>query len=162
MAIIRTGPGGCKWMFMLEDVWATMISTDNTLGERKLRAGSAPRAPRWEGGPPPRPPASNACRMIQPSAYASVVLKMCIRCCLLNNARRHARLALNTWRHQVGFRKGCALRRGVGGWPPTARRAGELHLTSCRRRIGVRRGASPSPAIHYPHLCRWLCKGIRE
>jgi hypothetical protein len=43
--------------------------------------------------------------------------KISIDSCQLLIARRHARQALNTWRHHIGIRKGAALRGGVGGWP---------------------------------------------
>src|SRR4051812_21174419 len=41
----------------------------------RMRAGSAPRAPRWAGEPPPRPPANDAWRMIAAPAYGSVMLR---------------------------------------------------------------------------------------
>jgi hypothetical protein len=40
-----------------------------------LRAGSAPRAPHWGAQRAPRPPASDACRTINPSAHASGIPK---------------------------------------------------------------------------------------
>ena len=38
-----------------------------------MRAGAAPRAPRWVGEPPPRPPANDACCAIVVSADASIL-----------------------------------------------------------------------------------------
>jgi hypothetical protein len=59
-----------------------------------MRAGSAPRAPRWVGVPPPRPPAFDACRTINAPVHASVMPKHVLCCCLLHFARKHVRQAL--------------------------------------------------------------------
>jgi hypothetical protein len=111
-----------------------------------MRAGSAPRAPRWDGAPPPRPPAIDVSRTITTIAHASVMPRRCFYLLLLS-AHRHAHRSLPIRSHHFGVPRGNALGRGCRGrgrpLPPPAQgncfsgegarsplaaaRAGQLH-----------------------------------
>ena len=53
---------------------------------------------------------------------------MCLRSYLLQSAHKHARQTLDIPPHQIGDPRDARPGGGVGGWPPTARRAGEQGL----------------------------------
>jgi len=52
LLLTRSAGHGCEWALPLA------LPAGDALRWSWMRAGSAPRAPRWVGEPPPRPPAS--------------------------------------------------------------------------------------------------------
>jgi hypothetical protein len=91
-----------------------------------MRAGSAPRAPRWDGAPPPDHlhVMSVAGRMHRhmPSLYRELEHR-----CQLHSARKHARPTISIRRHRIRVPRDAVPGRGAQS-PLAARRAGDRKI----------------------------------